>query len=208
MPSLYGTIDTFSTISKTILNLTPPPVIYTTLVALGATDYLNPPGTFKPGPGGAALPGTASFDVYFQNVVTDTSLSSPISNRWYITLTDCNPSSAAQFVSAYGAARASGGTQNITRYFPSELKVGGWIASSSEGCAWRIVKIFNNITPGASNTYVSPVPVVLGSNKHRCLTCAFLDQCNNDACLWGCPLAMGLDQMIRFRGSLNDMRWR
>lgn len=152
-----GTIESASTITAGIVNLTPPPVVFTTLVALGTTDYGNPPTTFKPAPASgnlAAVKGTVQYSAYFQNIVTDTSLSSPISNRYYITLTDCYPAANLTYLSGAGAATP------VNRFFPNELKVGGWIAGVQEGLAWRIVKIFNNTTPGASNTYVTPISLV------------------------------------------------
>lgn len=156
MPSYVGTIDPFSTIKKTVVNFSPPPVTYTTLVALGPNDYASPPAGFLPlnpvGPA-TALPGTLPYDTYFQNIVTDSSLSSPIANRHYITLTDCYTNYAVTYVSGAGGATVN------KRAFPSEVKVGGWIAGVQEGLAWRIVKVFNSATIGASNCYVSPVQV-------------------------------------------------
>ena len=144
-----GGLEVVSTIrTSNILSLTVPPVIYLTLVALGSTDYATRPATFAPVNAGAA-------DTYFQNIVTDASKSSPISNRWYITLTDCSPGTN---VYSYVITTPTG-TGNVSRRFPQELKVGGWIAGVKEGLAWRIVKIFNNTTIGAPNTYVSPVQV-------------------------------------------------
>ena len=58
----YGKIDLASTIKKTIINLSPPPVVYTTLVALGPNDYAAPPGGFLPlNPVGPATATTGSF---------------------------------------------------------------------------------------------------------------------------------------------------
>ena len=152
----YGKIDLASTIKKTIINLSPPPVVYTTLVALGPNDYAAPPGGFLPlnpvGPA-TATTGTLPYDTYFQNIVTDTTLSSPIANRYYITLTDCYTNNAINIYSGAGGAIIT------KRTFPSEVKVGGWIAGIKEGLAWRIVKVFNSATIGNPNCYVSPIQV-------------------------------------------------
>jgi len=147
-----------------------PAVTYMGLVALGSRDYPDttnqyaPPTTFvpqiDPTTAAPAEPGTQYYDIYYQDIISESNISSPITNRWYITLTDGSPTTGISY-----NIIESNKSVNKPRRFPNEIKVGGWIAGFKEGYAWRIVKIFNSTTLTSPNCYKSPYVLTNSGNQ-------------------------------------------